>query len=187
MATLTPIDHQPRQAIPPSEDGLYAELCILTRRTRRLIDTLGPVDPESDLAPAATATRSAWEALSAACELTPLPVTPDAEPVTRLHVGDLTVCVKTRTATANGKPVPLTRSEFDLLVALARDPEAILTKADLLTIVWGYRTAVRTRAVDTHLSRLRRKLQDALPGTWCVNHWGIGYSLTSPVTRRVAA
>ena len=55
----------------------------------------------------------------------------------------------------------LSAKEFALLSALARDPARVLTKGELLRDVWGYRAAARTRTVDSHASRLRRKLADA--------------------------
>ena len=47
-------------------------------------------------------------------------------------------------------------------------------------------SAIRTRTVDTHAGRLRRKLTEGLPGEWVVNHWGIGYSLTQPAFGKAA-
>jgi DNA-binding response OmpR family regulator len=83
-------------------------------------------------------------------------------------------------ARLNGRPIPLSAKEFGLLVALARDPRRVITKDELLRHVWGYRSAVRTRTVDTHASRLRRKLSEIDPTARMVtNVWGIGYRLFS--------
>ena len=184
MTTLAPTLHA--SAASRTSDGIYAELCILNRRSRALLDTLPAPDAISDLASTASALERAQKALSAACDLVPLPPPEPGQP-TRLLVGDLSVCIKTRTANAGNVALLLTRSEFDLLVALAIDPQAIISKVDLLNVVWGYRTPVRTRTVDTHTSRLRRKLQAALPGEWCVTRRGLGYSLTHPSQGEVAA
>ena len=51
------------------------------------------------------------------------------------------------------------------------------TKHDLLRDVWGYRSPARTRTLDSHASRLRRKLGDAGGGPYVVNVWGVGYRL----------
>ncbi|SDO70147.1 response regulator transcription factor [Actinacidiphila guanduensis] len=64
-----------------------------------------------------------------------------------------------RTATRDGAPLDLTRREFDLLEVLARNNGLVLTRDQLLDRVWGYDFAVRTDAVDTFVSYLRRKLE----------------------------
>ena len=53
----------------------------------------------------------------------------------------------------------------------------MFTKEELLRQVWGYRSLGRTRTLDSHASRLRRKLQAAAPGPFVINVWGVGYKL----------
>ena len=78
--------------------------------------------------------------------------------------------------------VELTRVEFALLVALAREPTRVFTKRELLRDVWGYRSLGRTRTLDTHACRLRRKLESAGSPrrSFVVALWGVGYSLIRP-------
>ncbi len=96
----------------------------------------------------------------------------------QLRVGPLVVDRRARRATVNGVLVTLSAKEFALLDALARDPWRVLTKDELLRNVWGYLSAGRTRTVDSHASRLRRKLEDAGAGQrFVANVWGIGYRL----------
>ncbi|SHL45222.1 response regulator transcription factor [Actinacidiphila paucisporea] len=64
-----------------------------------------------------------------------------------------------RTATRDGDPLDLTRREFELLETLARNTGIVLTRDQLLDRVWGYDFEVRTDAVDTFVSYLRRKLE----------------------------
>jgi len=66
--------------------------------------------------------------------------------------------------------------EFSLLRALAAEPTRVFTKAELLRDVWGFRSTGRTRTLDSHASRLRRKL-DPECGRYVVNCWGVGYRL----------
>lgn len=95
-----------------------------------------------------------------------------------IRVGQLAVDRHARRATVGGRVLDLSAKEFALLVALARDPSRVLTKAELLRDVWGYRSAARTRTVDSHASRLRRKLAAQGGGErWVVNVWGVGYRL----------
>ncbi|HEU5332304.1 MAG TPA: response regulator transcription factor [Actinocrinis sp.] len=64
-----------------------------------------------------------------------------------------------RTATAAGRPLALTRREFDVLEVLARNAGAVISRDQLLDRVWGYDFDVRSDAVDTVVSYLRRKLE----------------------------
>jgi DNA-binding response OmpR family regulator len=100
-----------------------------------------------------------------------------AAPDTQLEVGSLAVDTRTHAVRVHGRAVCLRPLEFELLVQLARDPERVFSKDELLRTVWGYRSTGSTRTVDTHASRLRRKLD--LDGTkrWVINVWGIGYRL----------
>lgn len=65
----------------------------------------------------------------------------------------------TRVARLDGAPLTLTRREFGLLEVLARNAGLVLTRDQLLERVWGYDFDVRTDAVDTFISYLRRKLE----------------------------
>ena len=95
-----------------------------------------------------------------------------------IRVGPLAIDRNARRATLGGRVLDLSAKEFALLSALAKDPGRVLTKAELLRDVWGYRAAARTRTVDSHASRLRRKLAEGGGGErWVVNVWGIGYRL----------
>ena len=75
-----------------------------------------------------------------------------------------------------GRPVKLANKEFALLRALAAEPTRVFTKEELLRDVWGFRSMGRTRTLDSHASRLRRKL-DPAAGRYVVNCWGVGYQL----------
>ena len=70
----------------------------------------------------------------------------------------------------------LSNKEFSLLRVLASDPLRVFTKGELLADVWGYRTEAQTRTLDSHASRLRRKL-DPDDSRYVVNCWGVGYRL----------
>lgn len=95
-----------------------------------------------------------------------------------VRVGALIVDRHGRRASLGGRVLDLSAKEFALLSALATEPNRVLTKAELLRDVWGYRAAARTRTVDSHASRLRRKLAAHGGGErWVVNVWGIGYRL----------
>ncbi|MDH6136799.1 DNA-binding response OmpR family regulator [Kitasatospora sp. MAA4] len=77
-----------------------------------------------------------------------------------LRVGPLEINPATREVYRDGLPVQLTRREFELLEQLARNAGLVLTRDQLLDRVWGYDFDVRTDAVDTFVSYLRRKLEE---------------------------
>ncbi|MFF4209650.1 response regulator transcription factor [Streptomyces sp. NPDC001796] len=76
-----------------------------------------------------------------------------------LCVAGLVIDPAARTAHRDGRPLELTRREFELLEVLARNAGLVLTRDQLLERVWGYDFDVRTDAVDTFVSYLRRKLE----------------------------
>jgi len=96
----------------------------------------------------------------------------------RLEVGPVAIDLHARTVLVDGAPLPMPGKEYELLVALARDPERVQRKEDLMERVWGYRNC-GTRTLDSHASRLRRRLTSRSAGPWVVNNWGVGYSLTA--------
>jgi DNA-binding response OmpR family regulator len=104
-----------------------------------------------------------------------LPPAPD-----RLEAGKLLVDRRTRCVTVGGEPVVLAGREYELLVKLASEPARVFTKEELLRDVWGFRSLGRTRTIDSHASRLRRKLNSANGGgDYVVNVWGVGYKLVA--------
>jgi DNA-binding response OmpR family regulator len=94
-----------------------------------------------------------------------------------LEAGEIVVDRRTRQALVRGVPVFLPGKEFELAAALAAEPNRVFTKAELLRDVWGYPGSARTRTVDSHASRLRRKLRVAPGDGFVVNVWGVGYRL----------
>jgi two-component system, OmpR family, response regulator PrrA len=82
-----------------------------------------------------------------------------AAPSDTVRYGELSLDPKSREVSYAGQPVRLTRREFELLEVLARNAGHVLTRDQLLDRVWGYDFDVRTDAVDTFVSYLRRKLE----------------------------
>jgi DNA-binding response OmpR family regulator len=102
---------------------------------------------------------------------------------TRMVAGPLTIDRRARHVTLRGTRIELSQKEYELLLQLATDPERVFTKEELLRDVWGFRTRSRTRTLDAHASRLRRKLRAADPAAALVdNEWGVGYRLLGPLS-----
>ncbi len=93
-----------------------------------------------------------------------------------LHLGTLAIDLAGRSVTRDGVDVPLTRTEFDLLVALAQAPGQVLTREQLLDHVWGYDYLGDSRLVDVAMGRLRAKVEaDPADPVLLVTVRGAGY------------
>ena len=93
-----------------------------------------------------------------------------------LTIGDLSIDIQAHQITRGGKQIALTRLEFDLLVALAKEPGRVFTRDALLREVWGYRHSTDTRLVNVHVQRLRSKIEhDAEHPEIVVTVRGVGY------------
>ncbi|MFM8965804.1 MAG: MtrAB system response regulator MtrA [Actinomycetota bacterium] len=101
-----------------------------------------------------------------------------------LTIGDLAIDIVEHTVARGGKEIPLTRLEFDLLVALAKEPGRVFTREALLGEVWGYRHSTDTRLVNVHIQRLRAKIEhDPENPTIISTVRGVGYKAGGSGTR----
>lgn len=94
----------------------------------------------------------------------------------KIRVGPLEIDPLARQVRVHGERVALSKKEFALVRALAADPTRVYTREELLRGVWGFRTLGATRTLDSHASRLRRKLGSS-GERFVVNVWGVGYRL----------
>jgi len=99
------------------------------------------------------------------------------EPVSDILVGDLLVDPAARTVTRGGRPVDLTRREFELLDVFARNPGIVLSRDRLLELVWGYDWAADGNVVDVFVSYLRRKLESEGEPRMIQTVRGVGFVL----------
>ncbi|MEW1639884.1 response regulator transcription factor [Streptomyces sp. NPDC093801] len=97
-----------------------------------------------------------------------------------LRAGPLEMDQATRQVRHGGTEVHLTRREFELLAALVRNAGIVLTRDQLLDRVWGYDFEVRTDAVDTFVSYLRRKLEEGGRPRLIHTVRGVGFVLREP-------
>ncbi|MEU9168958.1 response regulator transcription factor [Streptomyces sp. NPDC048420] len=93
-----------------------------------------------------------------------------------VHQG-LRIDADARTATLDGKPLDLTRKEFDLLFLLASQPGTVLPRRHIMAQVWGDGWSPRGRTIDTHVGTLRGKLGSS---EWILTVRGIGFRLGCP-------
>lgn len=101
----------------------------------------------------------------------------EVNPATHLQSGNLVLDVLERSVTRDGKPVALQPREFRLLEALVRNAGKIVTRKMLLEQVWGFHFDPQTNIVETHMSRMRSKLNDGFENDLVETVRGEGYRL----------
>ena len=101
-----------------------------------------------------------------------------------IRAGDLTIDPERRKVIVRGKPVHLTAREFALLTEFARHPGRVYTRAQLLDKVWGYSYQGYEHTVNSHINRLREKIErsPAAP-EYILTVRGVGYRFAEPEDR----
>lgn len=101
---------------------------------------------------------------------------------TRWRIGALAIDLTARTVSVSGRAVHLTPKELDLLAHLASHPRSAIDRETLLGEVWGYKHAGYARTVDSHVTRIRKKLAAAgIEGELITTIHGSGYRLDADV------
>jgi DNA-binding response OmpR family regulator len=96
-----------------------------------------------------------------------------------LEAGDLVVDLRSRQVSVAAARIALSAREFEIVARLASEPGRVFTRAELHRDVWGIRYEARTRMLDSHVCRIRRKLADAGAPLAIENVWGRGFRLRS--------
>jgi DNA-binding response OmpR family regulator len=100
--------------------------------------------------------------------------TPSSDPI---ELAGLSIDPSRRKVTMDGEEVQLTPLEFEILLAMARDPGVVFTREQLMDRVWGYRDYAGGRVVDSHVARIRRKLgEDGAEPRFVRTVHGVGYA-----------
>ena len=95
-----------------------------------------------------------------------------------LTIGPLKIDTKGRQVLVGEQPMSLTAREFDLLLHFARHPGHVFSRAQLLDSVWGYGHDGYEHTVNSHINRLRSKIEpDPAQPEYIVTVWGVGYKL----------
>ena len=98
---------------------------------------------------------------------------------TRITVGNLTVDIKEYSLYMGSEQVPMTKKELETVWTLVNNPEKLFTRDNLLNSIWGYDYYGETRTVDTHIKRIRGKLDVYPHPEWDIKTvWGAGYKFT---------
>lgn len=98
-----------------------------------------------------------------------------------LELGSLQIDIDKHRVILDGKPVDLTAKEFDLLVLFAKHPGRIYNREILLDIIWGYQYNGYEHTVNSHINRLRNKIEkDPTNPQYIKTLWGVGYRFEVP-------
>ena len=93
-----------------------------------------------------------------------------------IRAGELEIEPDKRQVTLAGRPVELTAKEFDLLVHFARNPGRVYSRSQLLDAVWGYSHSGYEHTVNSHINRLRMKIEaDPAKPRYILTVWSVGY------------
>ena len=105
-----------------------------------------------------------------------------------LSIGELDIEPLAREVRVSGKLIELTPREFDLLYFFARSPGKVFSRLDLLNHVWGYQHDGYEHTVNTHINRLRIKIEvDPAQPRHILTVWGHGYKLSNSVNGDAAS
>lgn len=97
-----------------------------------------------------------------------------------MTLGELVIDAGTRSAQLSRQPLELTAREFDLLWHFASHPGQVFTRAQLLDSVWGYSHEGYEHTVNSHINRLRAKIEaDPSKPVFILTVWGVGYKFQS--------
>lgn len=96
-----------------------------------------------------------------------------------IRAGGLHMDPERRNVSIEGRPVDLTAREFDLLVQFATHPGRVYTRSQLLDLVWGQNNASFEHTVNSHINRLRAKIEnDPAKPDYVLTVWGVGYKFS---------
>lgn len=96
-----------------------------------------------------------------------------------IRAGGLAIDTEKRIVSIKGKEVICTAKEFDLLLHFARHPGIVYTRSQLLDEVWGYGHDGYEHTVNSHINRLRAKIEaDPADPDYILTVWGVGYKFT---------
>lgn len=164
-------------------DGAYQPILMLTSKSAELDRVLGLETGADDYL---TKPFSVLELVARVRaifrRIENLQQSPQPEPdlVRNVCAGNLTIDPTRREVTLGDRQIELTAREFDLLNYFARNPGRVFRRADLLDKVWGYGHEGYEHTVNSHINRLRAKIEDnPSKPEMIVTVWGVGYKFSS--------
>ncbi|MBL8448177.1 MAG: response regulator transcription factor [Zoogloeaceae bacterium] len=158
-----------------AKDGPYTPILMLTAKSTELDRVLGLEMGADDYLTKPFSVLELTARVKAIFRRVDKLAAPPAETKT-LTADGMEIDTERRTVTVEGQPVELTAKEFDLLLQFARHPGRVFTRAQLLDQVWGYSHSGYEHTVNSHINRLRSKIEgDPNAPRFILTVWGVGY------------
>jgi DNA-binding response OmpR family regulator len=154
----------------------YTPILMLTAKSSELDRVLGLEIGADDYLTKPFSIRELVARVKAILRLTEKLGKEPAKADANITAGDMAIDVDRRSVTIGGDPVELTAKEFDLLVHFARNPGRVYTRQHLLDLVWGRGHLGYEHTVNSHINRLRGKIEsDPAKPRFVLTVWGVGY------------
>lgn len=103
---------------------------------------------------------------------------------TELKFKNLTINIERRKVIQNGEKIELSPKEFELLVLMASNPGKNYSRSNLLSIIWGYDFSGYEHTVNSHINRLRAKIEPEMANPiYIITTWGIGYKFNEDIEK----
>jgi len=169
-------------------DKVYTPILMLTARTSELDRVLGLEIGADDYLTKPFSIRELVARVNAILRRAgDYQLQAEADEIGPLECGDLRIDANRRQVLRSGREVELTAREFDLLHFFARHPGRVFSRTQLLDQVWGYNHAGYEHTVNSHINRLRVKIEtDPASPQYILTVWGVGYKFSDvahPATR----
>lgn len=183
-------------SLPGAQDGLdlcrtirtrhsYLPILMLTARASEVDRVVGLELGADDYVAKPFSVRELVARVRAVIRRVELVRSSSSAPGPMLRLGALEIDLERRQVRLGERCFELTPKEFELLAVFARHPERVFTRAQLLDLVWGYSHAGYEHTVNSHINRLRAKVEaDPERPALIRTVWGVGYKLTAPGTGR---
>jgi len=162
-------------------EGGYVPILMLTARNSEVDRVLGLEIGADDYLTKPFSVRELMARIKALFRRVEAMAGRDDETPSVIRVGDVTIDESRRHVTIHDAEVRLTAKEFDLLSMFARNPGRVFTRAQLLERVWGYGHDGYEHTVNSHINRLRSKIEpDPSSPRYLLTVWGVGYRFFDP-------
>jgi DNA-binding response OmpR family regulator len=167
-------------------DNAYVPILMLTSKSSELDRVLGLELGADDYVTKPFSVSELMARVKAIFRRVDAQTRPEADACGAVNVGAIRIDPATRQVSVQDQPVELTAREFDLLLHFARNPGHVFRRSQLLDSVWGYGHEGYEHTVNSHINRLRAKIEpDPSRPSCIVTVWGVGYKLNaSPGARR---
>jgi DNA-binding response OmpR family regulator len=158
---------------------IYTPILMLTAKSSEIDRVLGLEMGADDYLTKPFSIRELLARVKAILRRADLLAAQAAQNTKTVDAGDLFIDMDKRTVTVKGTPVDLTPREFDLLAHFAQHPGRVYSREQLLNQVWGYGHEGYEHTVNTHINRLRTKIEnDPARPRYILTVWGVGYKFS---------